>query len=394
MNSKFIIIGDPHFKTSNVPDTDDFIKKIKTLASSQKPDFIIILGDVLHEHERLHTIPLNKAYEFISTMSDIASTYILVGNHDMINNQQFLTHNHWMNGMKEWPNVQIIDTPTNLNHNGKQYVFCPYVPNGRFEEALNTMTDDWKTANLIFAHQEFIGCKMGAIISQDGDIWDKSQPPIISGHIHSNQLLLDGHIYYPGSAMQNALGDPNNIITIINTEIDNLHQFDDDNDFKVVSTRQLGTNSYRCDEVDLMLRKKKIVSIDLDKIDELNVSKLLSSVDQLKLSLVGNYDDFKVFVKTPAAKTLLNAGIKIVHKNKKNTKNTNPQLDPDQDTDQDTDQEQNPGQPQDLPDILGSLDTLDQLVYNSVTKESNPYVTSDFNYVFLSHEKDEEIIVL
>ena len=393
MNSKFIVIGDPHFKTSNVPDTDDFIKKIKILALYQKPDFIIILGDVLHEHERLHTIPLNKAYEFVATMSEIAPTYILVGNHDMINNQQFLNHNHWMNGMKEWPNVQIIDTPTNLNHNGKQYVFCPYVPNGRFEEALNTMSDDWKTANLIFAHQEFMGCKMGAIISQDGDIWDKSHPPIISGHIHSNQLLLDGHIYYPGSAMQNAFGDPNNIISIINTNLEHSDQTEI-GDFNIVSTRQLGNNSYRSDEVDLLLRKKKIISVDLDKIDELNVSKLLSSVDQLKLSLIGNYDDFKVFVKTPVAKTLLNAGIKIVHKNKKLAKNTNPELDQDPDQKSDQDSHQEPDQPQDLSDILGSLDTFDQLVYNSVTRESNPYLTSDFNYVFLSHEKDEEIIVV
>ena len=87
---KLIVIGDPHFKTSNVPDTDEFIEKIYNLAQDTQPDRIIILGDLLHEHERLHTIPLNKAYEFVKKMAMISKTYILVGNHDMINNQQFL----------------------------------------------------------------------------------------------------------------------------------------------------------------------------------------------------------------------------------------------------------------------------------------------------------------
>ena len=37
------------------------------------------------------------------------SYLLLVGNHDYINNQQFLTNNHWMNAMKDWNNVTIID---------------------------------------------------------------------------------------------------------------------------------------------------------------------------------------------------------------------------------------------------------------------------------------------
>ena len=73
---KLLVIGDPHFKTSNVPDTDEFINKIVQLAQTTAPDRIIILGDLLHEHERLHTIPLNKAYEFVRAMSAITETYI------------------------------------------------------------------------------------------------------------------------------------------------------------------------------------------------------------------------------------------------------------------------------------------------------------------------------
>jgi len=108
MITKFLVIGDPHFKTSNLPDVDDFINKTIDLVQKESPDFIIILGDVLHEHERLHTIPLNKAYDFVKAMATATQTYILVGNHDMINNQQFLNQNHWMNGMKEWHNTILL----------------------------------------------------------------------------------------------------------------------------------------------------------------------------------------------------------------------------------------------------------------------------------------------
>ena len=63
-----LIIGDPHFKIDNIPEVDLFIERIVELANEKKPDLIVLLGDLLHEHERLHTIPLNNACEFIKKM--------------------------------------------------------------------------------------------------------------------------------------------------------------------------------------------------------------------------------------------------------------------------------------------------------------------------------------
>jgi hypothetical protein len=64
----------------------------------------------------------------------------------------------------------------------------------------------WSEADCIFAHQEFRGCKMGAIVSADGDPWSTDRPPVISGHIHSAQTLPTG-VWYPGSAIQHAFGE-------------------------------------------------------------------------------------------------------------------------------------------------------------------------------------------
>ena len=183
-----LFIGDPHFQVNNITEVDLFLQKITTLAKQKQPDLIIIAGDLLHTHERLHTIALNKAYDLVNNMRNIAKTYVLVGNHDYIQNQQFLTKNHWMNALKEWCNTIIVDKVISETINGQKFVFIPYVSPGRFQEALETFPEKWTDATCIFAHQEFFGCKMGAIISVEGDKWPLDYPMVISGHIHSRQM--------------------------------------------------------------------------------------------------------------------------------------------------------------------------------------------------------------
>ena len=93
------------------------------------------------------------------------------------------------------------------------------MPPGRFHEALGTKK--WTDATCIWAHQEFYGCKMGAIVSVEGDKWDLHSPLVISGHIHSKQRPQE-NVYYSGSAMQHAFGESEkNIIAYISFYPDN-----------------------------------------------------------------------------------------------------------------------------------------------------------------------------
>uniref|UniRef100_A0A6C0KS08 Calcineurin-like phosphoesterase domain-containing protein n=1 Tax=viral metagenome TaxID=1070528 RepID=A0A6C0KS08_9ZZZZ len=286
--TRILCIGDPHFRVDNVIEIEEFVSKLLPLIDERKPDFIVVLGDLLHTHERLHTIPLNKAYDFIDKLREKTKTFVLVGNHDYIQNQQFLTQNHWMNGLKEWENVVIVDKV--IKHNN--FIFCPYVPPGRFEEALNTI-DNWDKATCIFAHQEFFGCKMGAIISVEGDKWNDEFPLVVSGHIHSRQQPQP-NIYYTGSAMQHAFGESEqNIIAVFD--------FDE-------------TGNYKFDEVDLLLKRKKIVYLNIDSVDNFAIPK---GDDELKLTLKGNYDEFKAFKKGEKYKQLTKDGIKVVFKTDK-----------------------------------------------------------------------------
>lgn len=292
MLSTVLCIGDPHIQISNIPETDLLIERLINLATQKKPDLIIVLGDILHTHERLHTIALNKAYELINNMRLISKTYVLVGNHDMINNQVFLNENHWLSGMKEWENTVIVDKVLTETINSEKFIFVPYVPPGRFQEALNTIGSEWKDCSCIFAHQEFSGCKMGAIISVEGDKWPIAYPQVVSGHIHSRQIPQE-NIYYTGSAMQHAFGE---------------------SEKNIIAYLIFQNKKYEREEIDLQLPRKKIVYMDVEDVDNYEVPQ---TEDTLKVTLSGNYDQFKALKKTKKYKNLLDKGVKVIFKPKK-----------------------------------------------------------------------------
>lgn len=437
-----IAVGDQHFKTDNIKEVDLFIDKMTELIEKNRPDFVVLLGDLLHEHERIHIAPLNRAYKLIDSIRQITKTFVLVGNHDMClgkdtpvllydgsvkmsqdididdilvgykgkktkitstvrgvselfivkqengidyvvnkyhkltlkykleenphikfkrddiidiaisdyihlpedvkdnfygikypsmeetkitvspcgkgmyygftvediyqrfllgdgtithncNNQVFLKDDHWLNAMKEWDNVVIVDKVIKYEINEMKFVFTPYVYVGRFEEALETLGENWKDATAIFAHQEFFGCKMGAFNSIDGDKWNEEYPNVISGHIHLNHRPQK-NIYYPGSSLPVAFGESkSNIVADLTFSID---------------------EDYRLNEIDLRLPKKKIIYTTSEDIEKLNIP---ISDDKIKISISGEYEEFKSLKKTKKYKELTDQGVKFVFKAKK-----------------------------------------------------------------------------
>jgi DNA repair exonuclease SbcCD nuclease subunit len=291
---QIVAIGDTHFKVDNMNIVDKLIEEIVSKLTLLKPDLIVLLGDILHDHERLHTLALNRALDFINKLRNISKVFVLVGNHDMINHDQFLSDQHWMNALKHWDNVCIVDKVEHLECSdiNANFLFCPYVAPGRFQEALETHEFDWRESDIIFAHQEFKGCKMGAIISEDGDEWDIDDPFVISGHIHSKQSPQD-NIMYPGSSMQVAYGESNeNIILIV-----------DYNDGEIELTEQI-----------LNIPRKRIVYIDTDSFDQYEPP---TTEDEIKITIKGKYTDFKAIKKTSKYKKLVKLGFKISYKHEK-----------------------------------------------------------------------------
>ena len=209
-----LAIGDPHFMLSNLDNTHEYTKKIVKIIKQKNPDIVVVLGDLFHTHEKKHLLVENEVTFFLSNLVKHSTVYLIVGNHDMINSQQFLTKNHAFTPYKKWDNLIICDRPKEEIINDKRYIFVPFVPPGRFFEALDHI-EDWKSADCIFAHQEIYGCKFNpTMVSEHGDKWEPSFPMLISGHIHEEQWV-DTNVYYPGSSMQHGFAECQDKIIIL-----------------------------------------------------------------------------------------------------------------------------------------------------------------------------------
>ena len=295
-----LVIGDQHFQDSNIEQVDELVHKTLNLAREVDPTFIVLLGDLLHTKEKIYITPLKRGTDFIQALSEIACTYVLIGNHDYKNASQFLTDEHAFTPLKLWPNTHIADTVIihefqleSPNEGGVpiplRFAFCPYVPNGRFLEALNT--EMWETCECVFAHQEIKGAKMGGKVSDCDDEWDVDYPLLISGHIHEHQFVGPNMIY-TGSAMQ--------------------HGATDDGDKYIFEFSFHGAGNWEMKKHDLNLKRKKKITVNVDDVGTL--SETVSEYDNviLTIEVVGMAEQIKKFKGSKMYKTLVKRGIRFL----------------------------------------------------------------------------------
>ncbi|CAH6420361.1 DNA repair exonuclease [uncultured virus] len=285
-----LVVGDPHFKVANVRETDAMVEAIIRVANQRRPDIIVVLGDILDRHETIHVSPLTRAVKFLGRLMEIAPTYVLIGNHDLKNNRQFLSDEHPFVALKYWnkDRMIIVDTTTTVTIKGQKLVFVPYVPPGRFVEALD-YNPGWQDAICIFGHQEFRGAQMGAIISTEGDEWPLTYPYVVTGHIHDYQEL-QVNILYTGTPIQHAFGDRHD---------------------KTISYFEFQSSTERLhDRIDLELPRKQIARITCAE-----VSTYVPQANcELKIIIRGTSGEIKAIMKHPNIDVWKRAGYKIVYK--------------------------------------------------------------------------------
>jgi DNA repair exonuclease SbcCD nuclease subunit len=313
---KALVIGDQHFKVDNLEQVDIFISNLRKLLENNKYDFIVSGGDLLDTHERLHTLCLNKADQYLKLLCSFAKTFVLVGNHDMINPSQFLTTNHWLNVYKDWTqDLIIVDKVINYKVGNKTVIFSPYVPDGRFVEALNT-NNKWTEADVIFCHQTLDGVKMGAITAENVEEWKDEYPNLIAFHVHDSQNVKK-NLFYTGSCMQHSFGESCKKY---------LYEVVDCIDLVKSTTTQkhitMNKNIF-LNKIDLNLPKKKIVHLFTEELEDVKTTKdleklipknLQTSDYQLKIVVSGSSTDFKMLKKRAEIKKLFDK-YKVVFKN-------------------------------------------------------------------------------
>lgn len=256
---KILLIGDPHFKVSNPLESDQFHDEVlKNIKNYEKQiDFIVILGDILDTHEKIHVQPLCRAINFLKMVSSFKRTFVLIGNHDRINNNVYMTEEHPFSSLKDSDlNIKIIDQ----TYFEEGFCFVPYVPNGKFLEAVG---DNLDKTECFFAHQEFLGCKMGAIISESGDSWDEDYPPVFSGHIHDYQMPQK-NIIYTGTPYQ--------------------HSFSDEENKGIFLLNFSSREDWNLEKIELNVIKKKLITMNISDFDKYEVPEKC----MLKIGFIGD----------------------------------------------------------------------------------------------------------
>jgi len=286
---KILAIGDPHFKVDTLFDSDQYMIKVENaIKGIDDLDYIIVLGDVLHTHEKIYTFAMNMAVKFLKMCSQHAPTIVLVGNHDATSNTIFCGENHWMNVLKFLDNITVVDKPTKFEHEDIQFLCCPYVTDGRFCESLTLYCGEkdeegepeWQSVNIIFAHQLFNGAKMGAIVATDVEEWNVRWPTIISGHIHDKQQPQP-NLYYIGSSQQHAFGES------------------EDKSLGLITFNQFG--QFVLEDVYLDLKKKKILYTSVGELAKLKLQEGIT----YKIVVEDEDAKLKAFKKTAAYKQLV-----------------------------------------------------------------------------------------
>lgn len=327
-----LVVGDPHFKLSNVLDTDAMTKSILTHVRELRPNIIVILGDILDRFETIHISPLSRAVQFLMECLNEADTYLLIGNHDLKNNQQFLSTEHPFASCHLWRHPQhrftVVDNVVTREVQGRglsvQMTFIPYVPAGMFEVALdstkiyhsvstpftpnpssiistqgidnedhptvlsNSSTLIWKDSRVIFAHQEFYGANYEVGSSITGDHWPAEYPLVVSGHIHDYQRLQE-NILYTGTPIQ--------------------HGYDDRHD-KTISYLTFTSDSWGERRIALDVKTKAILHINVADVATYQVA----NTHRYKIVISGTSAEIKGINKHPAIKSWAEQGHTVTYK--------------------------------------------------------------------------------
>jgi DNA repair exonuclease SbcCD nuclease subunit len=338
---RILAIGDLHIQPDTLADINVFLKQLDKWLSHNPVDLIVILGDTLHTHETVYTECLNKMLEYIRVCEKYAETEIMVGNHDFVCNTAYLSDAHPFVGWKKTHN--IVDRVKVRCVKDRKIVLLPFVPDGRFHEALRTVGDEWKTAECIFAHQLFDGAKMGPIVAKGVEKWEDDLPMVISGHIHDKQLVQP-NLWYTGSSMQVSFGERDNHTISLVTLSESPSESPSES-LPVI------------EEIDINPPTKKTVYFDVNDAKEMKLP--TDENVRVKVSLSGDVEEFKTFKKTEEYKKLIQKGVKVVFKQKRSVQVNLPST-----------------QLRHFPDILYSL------------VEENAEMVDMYNFLFGSQEKE------
>lgn len=197
-NKDILVIGDPHFKNDNSIFTDKLESEVLRIINKYKINKVVILGDILDNHGIAYMNPFNRALRFIKSIGELCQLYVLIGNHDRINNKVYTGDEHFFKYIK-LNNVKFIDEIEIIDN----ILYAPYHDKGELVKSLKSKNIDLSELDVAFSHQEYYFGE-----------WKEEWCPMYTGHIHEKNQLQD-NLYYVGTPYQINYGDKDDKSVII-----------------------------------------------------------------------------------------------------------------------------------------------------------------------------------
>ncbi|MCD8207341.1 MAG: metallophosphoesterase family protein [Bacteroidales bacterium] len=227
MIKKVIHIADVHIP--NMEDKrpysamlDKFCDELETYVSQYDRDEIriVVAGDMFHHKIKVSNEGVSMFHSLLNKLNGMAKTYIIAGNHDMLENNKQRTDSITPTFSIEgaYPNVVYLDKELNYKSG--------YFVDDNVTFALYSMHDNFAKPNLLKTKKEhkenrIIGLYHGEIPGATTDLGRKSESGIdindfkgcdcvMAGHIHKFQEIRKGKgapIVYAGSLFQQDRGE-------------------------------------------------------------------------------------------------------------------------------------------------------------------------------------------
>lgn len=217
---KVLVSGDPHGRMATIDVFSAYLRFLLGTQEKEKPDLVVILGDLFHNHALLRSEILNLWIDYLKKAP--VRHVLLVGNHDETAPGSGV---HALSALDIQPHMVVppLSNRTIGMSDWRELVFISYCHTGdRFKEQLaaaEILSDPERT--ILFAHQAFDGARYeNGFYAPDALHLNLVQPfkLVVSGHIHKRQEFTN--IWYPGSPYAQSFNDAGEekYLWLLNTE--------------------------------------------------------------------------------------------------------------------------------------------------------------------------------
>lgn len=197
----FVAISDIHFNLNNLEVASEALRAAISKAEQLEVP-LVIAGDLNDTKAIIRAEVANRLIEILD--DKCCPTYLLVGNHDLINEKGL---DHGLNYLNDI--VYVIDKPQMIIQSFEPKFDVWFIPYQSDSEKLKVHLMGVPEGSLLVMHQGFLGAAMGEYI-QDRSSIDPNEVKdftVITGHYHKHQTI--GTVTYIGSPYTTSFAEAN-----------------------------------------------------------------------------------------------------------------------------------------------------------------------------------------